>query len=132
MVHYGVSEYIRKYSLSLNLHLLWIMLCELKIKIWTLIFYLNSFYQMAYFRGVSKRCPSRVCHLSDVTLYSFAIIPKSNVSLSLVICIWPSIRQWFSLLFLIQHQDLECLSCFWYFIWEFYSFIATEIYFSED
>lgn len=75
------------------------------------IFYLNSFYQMAYFRVSYLRGALQESVTSQMSPYTvLPLYPELNVS-SLVICIWPSIRYWFSLLFLIQHQDLECLSC---------------------
>lgn len=72
-----------------------------------------------YLRGVPFKSLSPLrCHL--IQFCQFDIRATS----SLVICIWPSIRHWFLLLFLIQHQDLECLSCLIFHLGVLFSFIA--------
>lgn len=70
--------YLGKYSLSLNLHLFWIMQCKWdRNQDLISYFFLDHFYQMPYFKRESKTCPSWVCPLSDVTLFSFVIIPRA-------------------------------------------------------
>lgn len=68
--HYAVSEYLGKYYLPLNQLSFWITQCELEIRIWSLTIFTGCC------TSQSKKCPSGVCHLSDVTLYGLLLNPE--------------------------------------------------------
>lgn len=68
----------RNNSLPLNQPLFWITQCELEIRIWSLTSTLTIF--IGCHTSQSKKCPSEVCHLSDVTLFSLLLYPEQCFS----------------------------------------------------
>lgn len=70
-----VFQNIWENILPLHMHLFWITVWVRNRDLIS-YFHLNYFNQMPYFKKEPKKCPSGVCHLSEVIFYSLLIYPE--------------------------------------------------------